>query len=85
MEIIFYKYYFPKKTALMWYKIFKVFTYKLRKRELWSYLGQSRLTAVVPKKIFVWIELVVLGNVFKKSLFAKDLEGGQVFIVAKKI
>lgn len=85
MEIVFSKYFFPKEAALHWYKMIKVFTYSFRKRELWSLLGHSKITKYLPKKIIIQLmEKVILRKSYENGLFT-DLDGAQLFIIAKKV
>ena len=84
MEIVFSKYFFPKEVALLWYKLFKIFTIKIRERELWSYIGQSKLTRAIPKKMIITLlEKKILKNAYENGFFT-DTEGGQLFIIARK-
>lgn len=85
LELIFCKYYFPKKTFTIWYRLFKLFTGKINNRELWFIVGQSRLTGLIPKKIVINIlKNIILKNAYKNGFFT-DFQGAQLFMVAKKI
>lgn len=85
LELVFYKHYFPKHVALFWYKLFKVSTFSVRNRELWSYLGHSKVSRVLPKKVIVKIlEERVLKNKFRNGFFTEE-EGAQIFMIARKI
>lgn len=86
LEIIFYQYYFPKEVALFWYTLFTIFTITIRGRELWSYLGQSKITKYLPKKILInLLQNYLLKEKYKKAFFTNSVPGGQLFIVAKKV
>lgn len=86
LELIFYKYYFPKKVAIFWYKLFKKFTYKLGKREIWSILGNSKITRFIPKQIIIKVlGNIILKNAYNKGFFIKSGKGAQLFMIAKKI
>lgn len=85
MKIEFYRFYFPKNIAMFWYKMFKFFTYKLNNKEVWSYIGHSKITKIIPKKLFKNIEEKILINSFKKGFFTDNNKGAMLFIVAKKL
>lgn len=86
LELVFYNYYFPKKVALYWYKIFKFFTSRIGKREVWSLIGDSRLTPLLPRSLIKKIlELRVLSDAYSSGFFVSSGEGAQLFMVAKKI
>lgn len=86
MGIVFYKYYFPKKVALFWYNLFKIFTFKINNRELWSYLGHSSITKYLPKKlIIIPLEHLILRDTYNNAFFTDYGEGAQLFMIAKKI
>ncbi len=85
MELLFYKYYFPKKTAVYWYKIFKIFTSKIKSKELWSYIGHSKLTKFIPQKTYQSIlEKRFLREAYENGFFTDTEVGGQLFMIAKK-
>ena len=85
MEIKFYRFYFPKNIAMLWYKMFKFFTYKLNNKEIWSYIGYSKLSKLIPKIIFKNFEEMILGKPFRKGFIVNDNEGAMLFIVARKL
>ncbi len=86
MEIVFYKYYFPKKAALFWYRLFKIFTFKINNRELWSCLGHSSITKYLPKKlIIIPLERLILRNTYSNAFFTDYEKGAQLFMIAEKI
>lgn len=86
MEIVFYKYFFRKNVALHWYKMVKLLTYSFKKRELWSLLGQSRITKFLPKKIIMQLmEKNVLKKSYEKGFFTDSEEGAQLFMIIRKI
>lgn len=85
MELIFYKHYFPKPVALFWYKLFKLSTFSVKNRELWSYIGHSKFSKVVPKKVIIKVlEDRVLKNKVKDGFFTEQ-EGAQLFMIAQKV
>lgn len=86
MEIVFYKYFFPKEVALYWYKMFKVFTYSFREHELWSLLGHSKITKFLPKKLIInLLENNILKNSYNNGFFTNSEEGAQLFMIARKL
>lgn len=86
LEMVFCKYYFPKKTALLWYKLFKKFTYRLGNREIWSILGDSKITRFLPKGIIInFLKNIILKNAYKNGLFVNKGCGAQLFMIAKRI
>lgn len=85
-EMVFYKYYFPKKTAIVWYEIFKKFTYKLGNREAWSIFGDSKITKFLPKRIIIkFLKNIVLKKAFENGFFVNSGKGAQLFMIAKKV
>jgi ubiquinone/menaquinone biosynthesis C-methylase UbiE len=85
MKLVFNRYYFPKNVALYWYKIVKIFIHQINNRELWSYLGHSKLTKVLPKKVIInLLEKRILKNAYNHGFFTNSELGGQMFMVAKK-
>lgn len=86
MKIIFHQFYFPKNVSVYWYKLFRFFTQKIYGRELWSYLGQSKLTKIIPKKVIIAIfKKMMFKNVYLKGFITNNEVGGQLFMVARKI
>jgi len=86
LKIVFCKYYLPKETAVLWYKLFKMSTYKLGNREAWSIFGKSKLTRFMPKKAI----MSLMGNSFLKKAYKNGFLvesgiGAQLFIITKKI
>lgn len=85
LEIVFYKYYFPKRTAMVWYEIFKKFTCKLGSREVWSIFANSRVMKLISKVLIIkFLKNVVLKNAFKNGFFINSGKGAQLFIIAQK-
>ena len=55
-------------------------------KEIWSYLGHGKLTKILPKKIIIKIfEKVLLKKAFENGFLTDSDEGGQHFIIAKRI
>ena len=85
LSILFHNYYFSRETVFFWYKLFKIFTYTLNKRELWSYIGHSKISHFIPKKVIInLLEKRFLKDIYKNAFFTNSKEGGQLFIVAQK-
>lgn len=86
LEIVFYKYYFPKEVALHWYKLFKIFTYRLSSREVWSILGDSKITKFLPKGMLIkLLKNIVLKNSYNNGFFIDSGNGAQLFMITKKV
>ncbi|OGH24861.1 MAG: hypothetical protein A3B47_01985 [Candidatus Levybacteria bacterium RIFCSPLOWO2_01_FULL_39_24] len=86
LKLVFHKYYFPKKTALFWYKLFKIFTYKLHGREMWSIIVNSRITKFIPKDLVIkYLKNMLLKNVYEKGFFVNSGNGAQLFMIVRKI
>lgn len=85
MKIEFYKFYYSKNSAMFWYKAFKLFTYKLNNKEIWSYIGFSKISKLIPKKIFKYWEEKILSKPFQEGFLSKNNEGAMLFMVAKKL
>ena len=48
LRVASYHYYFPAALMRLWLKLFNFSTFKLGRRELWSWIGDSRLTPFIP-------------------------------------
>jgi hypothetical protein len=76
-------YYFPKPTAVLWYKLVKLLTTKILHKELWSYIGHSKLTKILPKSFLKFI-LTQFLNKHISHILLSDQKGAMLFIQAKK-
>ena len=86
LEMVFCKYYFPKEIALLWYKLFKKFTYRLGNREVWSIISDSRITKFIPKNMIInYLKNKILKNPYENGFFIDSGVGAQLFMIAKKI
>ncbi len=86
LEIVFCKYYFPKEIALLWYKLFKKFTYRLGNREVWSIISDFRITKFIPKGMIInYLKNKMLKNAYENGFFIDSGVGAQLFMIAKKI
>lgn len=86
LKIVFYKYYLPQESALFWYNLFKKFTYRLGNREVWSILGDSKLTKFLPKSMIIkLLENRILKNAYKNGFFIDSGGGAQLFMITKKV
>jgi len=81
LKIIHFNFYFPKKVVKVWYHLFKLATFKLYHRELWSYLKDSPYGKLVPAFLIKFFLKKFL-RPYLKQVFSK--EGSWVFIVARK-
>jgi ubiquinone/menaquinone biosynthesis C-methylase UbiE len=79
-----HKFYYPKDISLFWYKMFKLFTKKFMHKELWSILGFSKFSKVLPKNFVIRVEKKILEKQFKRAFFTGAEEGGMLFLVARK-
>ena len=85
LELITHKYYFSENVSLYWYRLFKIFTFKINDKEVWSYLGHGKLSRVLPKKIIIKLfEKIILKNAFKNGFFTDPNIGGQNFLIPKQ-
>lgn len=85
MELVFFKYYFPKHVALKWYMLLTLATRKFRGRELWSYLSHSKFTPLLPKKAIQYVlRTTFLEKTYQQAFFQSGIPGGQLFMIAKK-
>lgn len=85
MKIVIYKFYYPKKIAMFWYRMFKFFTYEINNKEIWSYIAVSKISKVIPKNLFKSIEKYFLKSYFENGFITNKHEGGMLFMVARKI
>lgn len=75
-------YYLAPPAVKLWLQLFKLFTFKPYKRELWSYLQDSFFTPVLPKKIFShFIKKLLLPHYYP----AFNQDGTWLFIKAIKL
>lgn len=75
------KQYFPKKSIHIWFRLFKLATWKVYKRELWSYLKDSPYGKLVPNKIITAFLSWYLDKHLQSLWVSK---GGWMLIEAKK-
>jgi SAM-dependent methyltransferase len=81
-EIIDYCFYFPKKLVSIWYWLFKITTFKIYHRELWSYLKDSKYGKILPSIIIYKLWYLILHKSYKRAF---DKDGCWLFIRARKI
>jgi len=84
LKLIYYSYYLAPQSALKWYRIFSFFTKKINNKELWSYIGFSKLKIFLPKKIIIYLEEKFLEDLFMNSFLTKNSPGGMLFMIAEK-
>ena len=86
LKILCCKYYLPKKSTLLWYKLFKISTFRVGSRETWSIFGGSKLTKLLPKKAIISLmKNSFLKKAYKDGFFVKSGVGAQLFMIAKKM
>ena len=82
LEITKYSFYIDIKLVPVWYRLFQITTAQIYKRELWSYLSDSRFQKFLPKKMISKILFWYLSK-YATGYFTED--GCFLFIKAKKI
>lgn len=81
MEIVNYQPYFPKKTVAVWFKLYRMATFKPYRRELWSYLKDSPYGELAPKRLISFLLFKYLERFFDGMAKSK---GCWIFIAARK-
>lgn len=81
LKVVRFEYYFPKETVKIWYQLFRIATLKIHHRELWSYLRDSALEKVIPKKLAISLLKAYLEKYYNLS-FSKN--GALLFVIAQK-
>jgi ubiquinone/menaquinone biosynthesis C-methylase UbiE len=81
-KIVEHKYYLNKDQTRLWYKFFRLSTFKIRGKEVWSYLHSSRFSNFVPEKI---IKLILTRILISRYKYALNDQGLFIFIKAQKI
>lgn len=85
LEIIFHKYYFPEPTTRTWYHSMKFSIAKIAGREMWSWIGHSRFTNLIPKDLVIWyLQNIKLRRDFYQGIEAPEGKGGMLYILARK-
>lgn len=88
IELFEYKYYFEKETVFLYYKYFKIITFKIRNREIWSYFSSINKYKLI-NQFFVKLVGLLLINQFKKEIHkmqeASEDQGGMVLLIGKKL
>ena len=74
--------YFTKNDLKLWLALFRIFTFKIKNREIWSYLKDSKYSKYLPSKLISKIEYLII---FKFSDKKMRSEGLWQYIAAKKI
>jgi len=85
LEIVFSSHYFKKDSALLWYRLFKLFTKKINNKELWSYFQSSKLSFFIPKEITKRVVKQLLQKPYNNGFLVGSEEGAQLVIIAKKV
>ncbi len=73
--------YFTDNDLRNWLLLFKIFTFKIRGRELWSYLKDSRISKYLPSRFISLIEFNILFRRLDKNISGKNM---WQFISARK-
>jgi len=74
-------YYMDQKLLKVWWRLFKISTFKPYHRELWSYLKDSPYGKLAPKNLIIFLLKLYLKGKYKKSFTD---QGAWVFIEAVK-
>lgn len=82
LKLIDHLYYHPRKNIQTWVNLVRFSTFVPYKREMWSYLRDSKITPLLPKKLIANTWYYLLKNKFSKALEGK---GTWLFIIAKKV
>ncbi|KKQ75950.1 MAG: Methyltransferase-like protein [Candidatus Woesebacteria bacterium GW2011_GWB1_38_5b] len=75
------QYYFPKQLAKMWLLLFRLTTFKVYRRELWSYLKDSPYGKLVPKNLVIYFLKRFISPAYRLSF---EEGGGLLYIKAVK-
>ncbi len=85
LKVVYYKYYFPEETTRVWYGLMKWSITKALGREMWSWVGQSRFTPLIPRSLVKWyLENIKLRRAYEISFTTPNDEGGMLYIMAQK-
>lgn len=85
LNIVYSRYYFSQETTQTWYGLMKWSITNLLGRELWSWIGQSRFTSLIPSEAVIWfLEHIKLRSAYAHAFDVSDDQGGMLFIMAKK-
>jgi len=79
--ILNYYFYMDSKLLKVWYKLFKIISFRPYHRELWSYLKDSPYGKLAPKNLIIFLLKLYLKGKYKKSFTD---QGAWVFIEAVK-
>jgi len=82
LQIDYYRYYFPIDIFRTYILLYKIYTFVPFRRELWSYLQDSPIGKLYPKKLINFLIYGLVKRQFENSI---DKEGCLLFISAKKI
>ena len=86
LNIVFSAYYYPLSTTVVWYRLFKFSTTKIAGKELWSYLGHSKMRKIIPEKLVIFLlKNYILASAYKKGYFTHGEVGSMLFFVAQKV
>ncbi len=74
-------YYHPPKNISAWIKLYEIFTFIPYRRELWSYLRDSKISRFMPKKFLAFVWYLILKGRYLQSLTGK---GTWIYIFVQK-
>lgn len=81
LRLTHFEYYFPKELVKVWYRLFKLATFKPYHRELWSYLRDSPLGKIVPERPVIFLLKAYLRKYYARAFLRK---GSWLFMIAEK-
>jgi SAM-dependent methyltransferase len=81
LSLFYHHYYLPFEAVKTWYLFHRISTFKLYKRELWSYVKDSPYGKLIPKNLAI---LFLKGYLFPKFVKLFDKSGAWQYIVAVK-
>lgn len=85
LNLVLSKYYFPEKTTQVWYSLMRFSISKFLGREMWSWIGHSRLTEFIPKQLTIWFLLnLKLRRAYDEAFLTSEDMGGMLYIQARK-
>lgn len=68
LRLVGFQTYFPPSSVSVWYRLFRLATWKPYHRELWSYLADPRISPWLPKSVFQYLEKKIIDAQLTRSL-----------------
>lgn len=84
LEIEYSSHYFRKDVALFWYRLFKWYTKRIRNKEVWSYLHNTKFLKIIPNGFSKALTKQMLKKYYYKGFLLKQEDGAQMVIIARK-